>query len=148
MGMPVHEKVIPNVPIIYASKGIPGSGKTTACRKVIDNDPSIIRANRDEIRFMLYGKYYGVDEETVTFVQYTIIDAALRAGRDVYVDDTNLSPIAQQNLIDAARRVEGTHIEWHDHTDVPLCVCIERDDARERKVGASVIRGMWEKYLA
>lgn len=135
--------------ILYASKGLPGSGKTTDCRRVIDNDPTIIRANRDDIRFMLFGKYWGegVDEEAVTFVQYTIIDAALRAGRDVYVDDTNLSPITQQNLLDAARRVEGTKIIWHDHTDVPLCVCIERDDLRERKVGAAVIRSMWEKYL-
>lgn len=134
--------------ILYASKGLPGSGKTTAARKVIERDPTIVRANRDEIRFMLFGKYWGVDEEAVTFVQYAIIDAALRAGRDVYVDDTNLSPTAQKNLLDAARAVEGTKIVWHDHTDVPLCVCIERDDARERKVGPDVIRGMWEKYLA
>jgi tRNA uridine 5-carbamoylmethylation protein Kti12 len=133
--------------IIYASKGLPGCGKTTAARKVIENDPAIVRANRDDIRFMMFGKYWGVDEDAVTFVQYSIIDAALRAGKDVYVDDTNLSPIAQENLLNAARAVEGTQIIWHDHTDVPLCVCIERDDGRERKVGPEVIRSMWERYL-
>lgn len=135
---------------IYASRGLPGSGKTTAALKFIKNNPTIYRVNRDTIRLMLFGEYWGsgVDENMVTFVQYAIIDAALRAGRDVYVDDTNLSPLAQQNLSDAVRKVEGAHLIWHDHTDVPLCVCIERDDARERKVGPAVIRGMWEKYLA
>jgi predicted kinase len=140
------------VPTLYLSKGLPGAGKSTAARKVLDRDPTILRVNRDEIRFMLWGKYWGGNEDDVTFVQYTIIDAALAAGRDVYVDDTNLSPIAQQNLLDAAARVPGTKIVWHDHTDVPLATCIERDAARaaagERSTGAEVIRNMWEKYLA
>lgn len=142
------------MPTIFASKGLPGSGKTTAARSFIERDPAIIRANRDEIRFMLYGVYWGppIDEDTVSFVQYTIIDAALTAGRDVYVDDTNLSPQVQQNLRNAAARVPGAKVIWHDHTDVSLAVCIERDAARaeagHRSVGAEVIRSMWEKYLA
>lgn len=138
------------MPTLFASKGLPGSGKTTAALKVIERDPTIVRANRDSIRFALFGKYWGppIDERIVTVVQYTIIDEALRAGRDVYVDDTNLSPKVQKNLLDAARKVPGTLIEWHDFTDVPLSVCIERDARRDRKVGPEVIRNMWERYLA
>lgn len=137
------------MPILYASKGLPGAGKTTAARKFIEaSSKTICRANRDDIRFMLFGKYWGVDEATVSFVQYAIIDAALAADTDVYVDDTNLSPKVQENLLDAARRRPGTHVVWHDHTDVPLCVCIERDARRERKVGAEVIHMMYDKYLS
>lgn len=136
------------MPILYLSKGLPGCGKTTAARKFIEANPGIIRANRDEIRFMVFGKYWGVDEDTVTFVQQSIINAALLAGRDVYCDDTNLSPVAQSSMLDAARKVPGTKIVWHDHTDVPLSVCIERDAHRERKVGAEVIHGMYDRYLA
>jgi predicted kinase len=134
---------------LHATKGLPGCGKTTAALKYIADDPTVVRVNRDDLRFMLFGVYWGppIDEEVVTVAQYAAIDAALRAGRDVFVDDTNLSPDVQERLLNAAKSVEGAHIMWHDFTDVPLCVCIERDAHRERQVGPAVIRGMWEKYL-
>lgn len=135
---------------MYLSKGLPGAGKTSACRKFIDNNPMVVRVSRDDLRFMLYEEYWGgkIDEDTVTLAQYAIMDAALSAGRDVYCDDMNLSEIALEHLMACARRHPDTHIIWHDHTDVSLATCIERDAARERHVGAPVIRGLWERYLA
>lgn len=134
---------------LHATKGLPGCGKTTAALKYIADDPTVIRVNRDDLRFMLFGVYWGplIDEDVVSAAQYAAIDAALRADRDVFVDDTNLNPKVQANLLEAARRVDGTHILWHDFTDVPLATCIERDAHRERQVGPAVIRSMWEKYL-
>jgi predicted kinase len=105
--------------------------------------------NRDDLRFMLYEEYWGgkIDEDTVTMAQYAIVDAALAAGRDVYIDDMNLSEIALHNLVAAAGRHPGTNIIWHDHTDVPLQTCIERDEARDRHVTAPVITDLWERYI-
>lgn len=133
---------------LYLSKGLPGSGKSTACRRFVEGT-DIIRVNRDDIRFMLYGIYWGppIDEETVTFVQDTLVRAALADGRDVYCDDMNLSQIAVSHRLADAQSVPGTQIVWHDHTDVPLSVCQERDAARDRVVGADVIRGLHERYI-
>lgn len=134
---------------LYLSRGLPGSGKTTACRRFIEGT-DIVRVNRDDIRYMLYGIYWGppIDEEIVSFVQSTLVRAALADGRDVYCDDMNLSNIAVESRMADARSIPGTKIVWHDHTAVPLCVCQERDAARDRHVGADVIRSLWETYIA
>lgn len=134
---------------LYLSKGLPGSGKSTACRKVIERDPSIVRVNRDDLRFMLYGIYWGppIDEDVVSLAQSAIVRAALAAGRDAYCDDMNLSEIAIESRMADARSVPGTKVVWYDHTDVPLSVCQERDARRDRVVGAEVIRGLWERYI-
>lgn len=137
------------MPTIFASKGLPGCGKTFFARAFIAEHPDIVRANRDEIRWMLYGTYWGppINENTVTLVQYAIIDAALDKGHDVYVDDTNLSSSVRKNLQKAADRHPGTRVLWHDHTHVPVEVCIAQDSKRERQVGEEVIRSMHERYL-
>lgn len=131
---------------IYTSRGLPGSGKTTAARKFIENiAETIIRVNRDEIRLML-GFPFGTNEDAVTLVQYAVIDAALAAGLDVYVDDTNLAPVARSGLERAADR-HGATLRWFDYTNVPYALCVKRDAARPAPVGEEVIGAMWEKYL-
>lgn len=138
------------MPILYLSKGLPGAGKTSACRKFIAaSTKPVVRVSRDDLRYMHYEEYWGgsIDENVVTMSQYALIDAALSAGYDVYCDDMNLSEIALTHLHECVARHPGTHIVWHDHTDVPLAVCQERDAKRDRQVGADVIRGLYERYI-
>lgn len=132
---------------IFATKGLPASGKTTAALEAC-KDGSAVRANRDDIRFQLFGKYWGkgVDEKQVSKVQDEIVADAVRNGIDVWIDDTNLSPKAQAHIL-ALSSEHGVEVEWVDFTDVSPLVCIERDSKRERQVGAKVIWDMWEKNL-
>jgi tRNA uridine 5-carbamoylmethylation protein Kti12 len=137
------------MPNLYLSRGLPGSGKSTAARRFIEDNPGIVRVNRDDLRFMLYGIYWGppIDEEIITFVQDSLVRAALADGRDVYCDDMNLSEIAVSHRMADARSTPGVHVVWHDFTDVPLSVCQERDARRERHVGADVIRSLYDRYI-
>lgn len=136
-------------PTLHYTYGLPGSGKTTLARDFIKKSKgTVVRANRDDIRFMLFGSYWGkgVNEGVVTQVQHGIIRDALRSGHDVFVDDTNLSPRAQEGLLGIASDCGGT-LQMHDLSDVPPWECIANDQKRDRQVGAKVIWDMWERYL-
>lgn len=132
---------------LHYTYGLPGSGKTTLCRDFIKKSKrQIVRANRDDVRFSLFGKYWGVNENAVTAVQQDIIDGALSRGQDVFCDDTNLSPQALAGLSAAAEKY-GAALVRHDLSDIPPWACIENDAKRDRQVGAKVIWDMWERYL-
>lgn len=135
------------MPKIFATVALPGAGKTThALEQIAANGGT--RANRDEVRFELFGKYWGkgVDERKVTERQDEIVAEALAAGLDVWIDDTNLSPVARAHCESLAAQ-HGVELEWVDFTEVPPFVCVERDSKRDRQVGPKVIWDMWEKYL-
>lgn len=132
---------------IYATLGLPGSGKSTRAAEHCSNGPGTI-ANRDSIRFELYGKYWGkgIDENKVTDRQDEIVAKALANGDDVWIDDTNLSPKAQAH-VHALGEKHGVEVEWVDFTDVPITQCIANDLKRDRSVGEDVIVSMWDRYL-
>jgi predicted kinase len=130
---------------IFATIGLPGSGKSTYAEKQCA-DGSARRANRDDIRFELFGQYVGVDEMAVSRRQDELVAEILAEGKDVWIDDTNLSGRARKHVRELAE-THGVEVEWVDFTDVPLDVCLERDAARERQVGEAVIRSMWDRYL-
>lgn len=132
---------------IYATLGLPGSGKTTLARERC-SDGSGRRANRDDIRFELFGKYHGkgVDERKVSVRQDELVGEILAEGKNAWIDDTNLSPRARQHC-EALAKEHGVELEWVDLTDVPITVCVKRDLMRDRSVGEDVIYTMWERYL-
>jgi predicted kinase len=134
---------------LHYTYGLPGSGKTTFARDFIKKSKRpITRVNRDDLRMMLYGSYWGkgVNEDVVTLVQHGIIKDALAREHDVFCDDTNLSPRAQNGLLARAREYKAEFVR-HDLSDVPPWTCIENDGKRDRQVGAKVIWDMWERYL-
>lgn len=133
------------MPKIYATIGLPGSGKSTYAVQQCEKGGAR-RANRDDIRFHLFGEYVGVDERAVSAYQDELVEAILAAGLDVWIDDTNLSGRARRHVRELAE-THGVEVVWVDFTDVPLEVCIERDANRERNVGEAVIRSMYERYL-
>jgi predicted kinase len=129
-------------------KGLPGSGKSTWAKKLVQDDPSFVRVNRDDIRELMHcGKPWSKDQEKVTVkVRDAMIKAGFKAGKNVVCDDTNLDPRVQRELFKIAQ-AHRAGFDVKDFTDVPLETCIERDAAREQTVGIAVIRGMYDKFL-
>jgi predicted kinase len=143
---------------LVITRGLPASGKTTWARAWLA-EPSgggraRVRVNRDDIRTDMFGAE-GVlawaDEELITTVQQTAVRAALAAGRDVVVDDTNLRAKYARAWADLARSM-AADFEVRDFVDVPLEELLARDAARgaagERFVGADVIRDLHARFLA
>jgi predicted kinase len=133
------------VPTLTITRGLPGSGKTTWAKQ----QDGAVRVNRDELRLMLHGGRLGTQlaEAQVTRASRAAIEALLRSGSDVICDDTNLRARVVRELAELAAKA-GADVVIEDFTGVPVEVCIERDAARPEPVGAPVIMGMHERYLA
>ena len=87
--------------VITILVGVSGSGKTTFSKKLLDNNPNLVRVNRDDLRKTLFGAdqtdkdYYSRKdfkecEKLVTEVSDQIIYDTLNKGKDVIIDNTNL----------------------------------------------------------
>jgi predicted kinase len=113
--------------------------------------PGLVRVNRDDLRRMLHGGVLGTGtaERQVMAAQRAAVEALLRAGTDVVCDDTNLRSRVVRELADLAAGC-GAEVVVRDFTEVPVDECVRRDAGREpaARVGAEVIRGMWQRYLA
>jgi predicted kinase len=109
------------------------------------------RVNRDDLRRSLHGGRTGANwaERQVTLAANAAVAELLRSGGDVICDDTNLRARVVRAFAELARDC-GADFAVRDFTDVPLDVCIERDAGRTEPehVGADVITGMWQRYLA
>ena len=128
---------------VILTVGIPASGKTTWAKQRAMADPNVVVISRDDIR-EAHGWRSGHDENRVTKIQRSQIEAALKDGHTVIVADTNITKKLRENLIKFC----------HEHgADVDLVmfhtgpgVAIERDKRRDRSVGADVINRMWDKF--
>jgi predicted kinase len=133
---------------LLITRGLPASGKTTFARKL---QPGVVRVNRDDLRRMLHGRrlYSEHAENQVTLVQRTTVEALLRKGAAVIVDDTNLRGETVRRWAALAAKYQAS-FEVHDFTDVPLEECLRRDAERDPadRVGATGIRRMYDRYLA
>ena len=134
------------------TRGLPGSGKTTLALQWVHDDPANrARVNRDELRMALYGRYTGLtyqQEQAVTVAQQSAVEALLRGGKSVIVDDTNLKLRNARAWADLAVRV-GVPLEVVDVT-TDVRTCLAQDDARrqrcDRSVGAEVILDFAKRY--
>lgn len=143
------------------ARGIPGSGKSTWAEKWVQEDPdNRIRVNRDDLRQQLIaangvkqGKttngYYVYNdkgqldrdfETRVSNLETSIVERALKAGKSVASDNTNLSNRATKPWVAAARkyRIPVVVKEFH----VTPEEAIRRDKLRDRSVGPNVINRM------
>lgn len=131
------------MPTLTCTRGLPGSGKSTWARQ-----QDAVRANRDDLRMSMFGRYFGLtfeQENMITEVQQAIAAAALKAGKNVVVDDMHLRPKYLKVWDDFAQK-HGAHFRTKEFL-TPVEECQRRDRMRDRTVGSSVISDLARKYL-
>lgn len=137
---------------LILTRGLPASGKSTWAKQWVSESPETrIRVNRDDLRLMIFNQASGLtrdQENTITFLQQTIVLRALQDDRrDVVVDDTNLNAKFAKEWLKLAAKA-GAEVEWNDDfLSVPLATCLLRDQRREAKVGAEVIKSFYDRYI-
>lgn len=123
--------------------GIPASGKSTLSQKLIAKGFHCL--NADSIRLELYGNEITQgNAEDVFKIFFERMDALLKDGKSILVDNTNLKPEHRKQIIDRAKSSNYQDIQiWL--LDVPLEVCLERNRNRERQLPEDVITHMYNE---
>lgn len=142
------------MPTLTITRGLPASGKTTLAHAwVAENPVGRARVNRDNLRAMCHAGTFVQQGATTKGTERAIIsarDAAITAllkrGVDVICDDTNLPQRVARDLRRLAV-LTGAEFTVIDLTDVAMEECLRRDAARERPIGAAVIRDMWQRFV-
>ena len=138
---------------ILILRGLPASGKSTYARSLLTQNPHIWkRLNKDELRAMLDNSVHSSsNEKFVVRVRDFMLVEALKEGKNVIIDDTNLSEktverikqVVQKYMKDSGETVD---IEIKD-METSLEECLERDKKREKKVGENVIMKMYKQHI-
>jgi len=129
--------------------GIVASGKSTWAKGEVNKDPNgTVRVNRDDLRIMMSNYVYSSEnEKLIVATRNNIISSALRGGKNVIVDDTNLN---RRNFDDICALVNNLGIECMV-TEKAFYVDLEEAIARNAKregfalVPEDVIRKMWKQ---
>jgi predicted kinase len=149
---PALESAIPKAPAIPAAPprppkgivvlaiGLPGSGKSSWFKR-----HNVVPLSSDMVRSLLFDDVREQRFQDLVFSNLrSMLKARLIAKRPMnYVDATNLTPQERQHWIKLAK---DYHYEVHAiFFDVPLEVCVERHQRRDRVVPEDVMRRMAAK---
>jgi predicted kinase len=133
--------------------GLPACGKSTYAKDLVKKEPGRWkRINKDDLREMLDGyEFTSSNEKFVSDMQENMIRAAIKAGRDVVVDNTHLNGQSRRKIHDMAKSFGDVKvIEKAFRVDVKEC--LRRNENREgRKVPVEVIdkfNNVFGKYLS
>ena len=129
-------------------RGLPGSGKTTHATYL--KIEGYVRANRDDIRMLMFGRKTGLsfqEEESVSHIEHKIVHDALRSGRNVVIDDMNLRPRYCKEWKAIANQYGAAFLEVTCTTNVEECVRRNAERDPIDQVPERVIRDLARKYL-
>ena len=126
--------------VVVLAIGLPGSGKSSWFKR-----NNIVPLSSDLVRSLLFDDVREQRFQDLVFSNLrSMLKARLIAKRPMnYVDATNLTPQERQHWIKLSK---DYHYEVHSvFFDVPLEVCIERHERRDRVVPEDVMRRMAAK---
>jgi len=136
---------------LWIMKGIQASGKSTeAKRKVDEGNGTWVRVNKDSLRVMLHGGFYG-DHEREDFIHKTarwLVRHSLRAGLSVVSDDMNFGKNVKELCAIANEIDPNINIEVK-FFDTPLEECLRRNALRTGHdyIPEEAIVRTWERYI-
>ena len=134
---------------LYLMCGLPGSGKSTFLKNKVKNKETSAIISRDEIRFALVKpeeEYFSHEKEVYTEL-WKRINEALITKKDVFVDQTSLTPKARQWLLSHVHGYTYANLIWIDED---LETCLERNELRKGTrsyVPRGVIRRMAAQFI-
>jgi predicted kinase len=149
---PVRESAVPKAPVIPAAPprppkgivvlaiGLPGSGKSSWFKR-----HNVVPLSSDMVRSLLFDDVREQRFQDLVFSNLrSMLKARLIAKRPMnYVDATNLTPQERQHWIKLAKDYQyEVHAVFFD---VPLDVCLDRHQRRDRVVPEDVMRRMAAK---
>jgi predicted kinase len=118
---------------ITLTYGLPASGKSTWSKEQVKNsEDNIVRVNMDDIRAMLALPYSKDAEAVALKIQDQAILSAIKAGKDVIVDNTHI----EKNMPKRIKQLFDGDVLFkvQDFTHVSKEDCIERDKSPRRNV--------------
>lgn len=128
--------------------GLPASGKTSFTKMYASCSDVVINSS-DAIREELTGSAENQDVNNKVFeLMFKRTVAALNENKDVIYDATNLNRKRRINLIKQVKKaVKNTELKINGVVfAVPYETCLERNNARDRKVPEEVIKRMMKSF--
>lgn len=133
---------------LYLMCGVPGSGKSTFLKNKIKPENTVV-ISRDEIRFSMvnpYAEYFSREKE-VQEEFWRQINEALKTGKDVFADQTSLTPRSRKWLLEHVEGYDTANLVWIDED---LDTCVARNNMRRGTrayVPESQVRRMYSQFV-
>lgn len=133
-------------PILTILVGLPGVGKSTYAKYLVETQTNTVWISSDAIRERLYGDGSCQKDPSKVFeiMQEETINA-LNNGFSVVYDATSITRKSRANILGKVPKhvVKHCTVVW-----APLDVCYSRDALRDRTVGPEVIEKMLRRFEA
>lgn len=120
--------------VIYVMMGLPGSGKSTFAKDLLNVYPVLkehsVIVSRDEIRFSIVreDEAYFSHEKEVTKQLWDTINKYLAEDKNVFIDQTSLTPRSRRWLLQHIHGYDKAILIWIDEN---LETCINRNKNRK-----------------
>lgn len=129
---------------LYITVGIPGSGKSTGIKKLLETvDAEVICP--DDIREEVSGNAADQSQnEKVWKIAFSRLHKALKGDKSVIFDATSVNPKARKPLVKIGKQYKCEIVACV--FPVTLQVAIQRQANRDRKVPDSVIENFYNRF--